>query len=254
MNVVHRGGQSAGQKYTELARAWRRRFRVLFAVWLALAVAFGAIGFVISGQWKVTFGIAAGLLLGTLLWLRESPPARIQNWRWGSDGERKTAKALRRLSPTDWRSWHDLQWEDETNIDHVVVSSEGVFLLDTKDCFGHITVDNNGLHFQWLEDPDIVSEYRGIFAKEGSASAALKERIQDGTGVRTWVEPVVVLWGQFDQGPTQVNNVTFVRGSELVDWLCGTHPQRRRFDVARVSALLDTAASHGLGPRPRPTR
>jgi len=254
VNIVHRGGQSAGRKYTELARAWRRRFRVLFAAWLGLAVVFGAIGFVVSGQWKVTFGIAAGLLLGTLLWLRDSPPARIQNWRWGSDGERKTARALQRLSPADWRIWHDLQWEDETNIDHVVVGSEGVFLLDTKDCFGHVTVDNHGLHFQWLEDPDMVSEYRGIFAKEGSASAALKERIQDGTGVRTWVEPVVVLWGQFDQGPTQVNNVTFIRGSELVDWLCGTHPQSRRFDVARVSALLDTAARNGLGRRPRPTR
>jgi Nuclease-related domain len=251
VNTVHSGGQSAGEKYTELARAWRRRFRVFFAVWLGLAVIFGVMGFVASGEWKVAFGIAAGLLLGMLAWLRESPPARIQHWHWGSEGERKTAKALRRLSVPDWRVWHDLQWEDKTNIDHVVVGSAGVFLLDTKDCFGHITVDNIGLHFQWLEDPDLVSEYRGIFAKEGSASAALKEWIQDGTGVRTWVEPVVVLWGQFDQGPTEVDRVTFVRGSELVNWLCEAHPSRPRFDVAKVSALLDRAARQGLGPRPR---
>ncbi|MFZ0128704.1 MAG: nuclease-related domain-containing protein [Candidatus Dormiibacterota bacterium] len=251
MNTPQRGGRSAGQKYTELARAWRRRFRVFFALWLGLAVIFGVIGFVVGGQWKVTFGIAAGLLLGSLAWQRESPPARIQNWQWGSEGERKTAKALRRLPPADWRVWHDLQWEDKTNIDHVVVGSTGVFLLDTKDCFGQITVDKSGLHFQWLEDPDMVSEYRGIFAKEGSASAALKERIQHATGIRIWVDPVVVLWGQFEQGPTEVDKVTFVRGSELVDWLCRPSPPRTRFDVAKVSALLDQAAREGLGPRPR---
>jgi hypothetical protein len=250
VSTAHLGGQSAGQKYTELAHAWRRRFRVFFAIWLGLAIILGVIGFVVSGQWKVAFGIAAGLLLGTLAWMRESPPARIQRWQWGSEGERKTAKALRRLSPADWRVWHDLQWEDSTNIDHVVVGSAGVFLLDTKDCFGRITVDSSGLHFQWLEDRDMVSEYRGIFAKERSASAALKERIQDGTGVRTWVEPVVVLWGQFE-GPTKVDNVTFLRGDDLVAWLCGAHSPKQGFDVAKVGALLDHAARQGLGPRSR---
>jgi hypothetical protein len=97
----------------------------------------------------------------------------------------------------------------------------------------------------------MVSEYRGIFAKERSASVALKEHIQNGTGVRIWVEPVVVLWGQFEQGPTEVDKVTFVRGSELVDWLRRPHPPRTRFDVAKVSALFDQAAREGLGPRTR---
>jgi len=160
VKTPNRGGQSAGQVYAELARAWRRRFRVLFGAWLGLAVVLAVLGFITSGQWKVALGIAAGLLLGTLVWMSDSPPARIQNWRWGSEGERKTAKALRRLPPADWRVWHDLQWEDKSNIDHVVVGSAGVFLVDTKDCFGHVTVDEGGLHFQWLEDPDIVTGYR----------------------------------------------------------------------------------------------
>jgi hypothetical protein len=254
VKIKQRGGQSAGQRYTELARSWRRRFRVLFVAWTGLALVFGVIGFEATGQWKLALGITAGLLVGTVVWLWESPPARIQNWQWGSEGERKTAKALRHLSSADWRVWHDLQWEDKTNIDHVVVGSAGVFLLDTKDCFGHITVDKSGLHFQWLEDPDMVSGFRGIFAKEGSASAALKEFIEDGTGVRTWVEAVVVLWGQFDQGSTEVNKITFVGGNELVGWLSAPRPPRRPFDVVKVSALLDQAARRGLGPRPRIAR
>ena len=179
-----------GETVREGAEPWRTvgwtdvrgaRARLASAVpspiwrWLGLAVILAVLGFVTSGQWKVTLGIAAGVLFGTLAWMRESPPARIQNWRWGSEGERKTAKALKRLPRADWKVWHDLQWEDKSNIDHVVVGSAGVFLVDTKDCFGHVTVDEGGLHFQWLEDPDIVTGYRGIFAKEGSASAALKE-------------------------------------------------------------------------------
>ena len=250
MRDQHSAGGSAERRFNELARAWRRRFRLFFAGWLLVAVIFLCLGFVVSGQWKVTFGIAGGLSLGTFIWLRESPPARIQNWRWGSEGENKTAKALRRL-PSGWKVWHDLQWDDKTNIDHVVVSGAGVFLLDTKDCFGRISVDNSGLRFQWPEDPDMISEYRGIFAKEGSASAALKQFIKERVGVTLWIQPVVVLWGRFEQGATEVDRVIFVRGGELVDWLCGVQPSRWQIDVAKVTAVLDQAARQGLGTRPR---
>jgi Nuclease-related domain len=251
MSAQQQAGKSAGDHYKELARAWRRRFRLLFAGWLMAAITLLVLAFVVAGQWKVTMGLAAGILLGTYACLRGLPPARIQNWYWGSEGERKTGKELRRLPSSEWRVWHDLQWEDKSNIDHVVVGAAGVLLLDTKDCFGRISVDRAGLHFQWLEDPDMVSEYRGIFAKEGSASAALKQLIQNRAGVTLWVQAVVVLWGDFDQGPIEVDRVTFVRGSELVEWMRSSQPPRRAFDADKITGFLDQASREGLGPRPR---
>jgi Nuclease-related domain len=218
---------------------------------MLLAIGFGVGGFLADGEWRLVLGIAAGLFLGTWMWLREAAPARIQNWRWGSEGERKTAKELRRLPATDFKVWHDLQWDDQTNIDHVVVGSSGVFLLDTKDCFGHITVDKVGLHFQWLEDPDEVTDYRGIFAKEGGAGAALKAWIADKAGVTTWVNAVVVLWGQYDQGPTEVDNVSFVHGDDLVGWLLARPSARRGLDRVKLGDALDQAAREGLGRRHR---
>src|SRR5437879_13517716 len=82
MNRQHHAGQSANRKYNELARAWRQRFRFFLRGWLVVAVGLGVGGFFVGGQWKLALGIGSGLLLGAVGILSESPPARIQNWRW----------------------------------------------------------------------------------------------------------------------------------------------------------------------------
>ena len=215
---------------------------------------YGAIGFVISGQWKVTFGIAAGLLLGTLLWLRESPPARIQNWRWGSDGERKTARALRRLLRIGGAGtiFNGRTRPTSTTLS-LVAKASSCWTLRTAS--GTLPSTTMAFTFsgsntpRWY--PNTVESLRkkGVRERRTKGADSGRHRGEDMGGTRS--RP---LGGSSIKVRLKVNNVTFVRGSELVDWLCATHPQRRRFDVARVSALLDTAASHGLGPRPRPTR
>jgi hypothetical protein len=59
----------------------------------------------------------------------------------------------------------------------------------------------------------------------------------------------VIHWSY--RGATTLENVTFVRGDDLVAWLCGAHSPKHGFDVAKVGAMLDRAARQGLGPRSR---
>jgi hypothetical protein len=164
----------------------------------------------------------------------------------GEVRERKTAKALRRLPKEEWRVWHDLLREDGTNIDHVVVGVAGVFLLDSKTLTGRITVDNAGLHTQWLEDSHVARVSRATFGQVAAASAELKDRIQAATGIVAWVQPVVVLWGRFEQGIVRTDDIIFVHGNELVRCLCDSAPARRAFDRAQIADFLDQAARDGL--------
>ncbi len=64
----------------------------------------------------------------------------------GAEGEARTAKALSRLG-RDWVVLHDVQWPGRrlANIDHVVVGPGGIFVIDSKNWAGKLTVDGEVL-------------------------------------------------------------------------------------------------------------
>lgn len=132
-------GRGARRRYRTAASRWRRR--VLWRIWwiLALLLLAGLALPVVSGAglWP-DLGLSVGALIGALIALLDSPPHRIELWRTGYEGERKTARALAPLSRSGSVVSHDLPDRREDgrsfrgNVDHVVVSPGGVFVLDTK--------------------------------------------------------------------------------------------------------------------------
>lgn len=60
----------------------------------------------------------------------------------GAAGEEETALALGELPAEDWAVFHDVRWPDRklANIDHVVVGPPGVFVVDTKNWSGTISL------------------------------------------------------------------------------------------------------------------
>ena len=71
---------------------------------------------------------------------------RAEMFDKGADGEAATAKALSRLG-RDWVVLHDVQWPGRrlANIDHVVVGPGGIFVIDTKNWAGRLSVDGDVL-------------------------------------------------------------------------------------------------------------
>ena len=59
-------------------------------------------------QAKFWLGMLAGATMSLYMALRDSPPCHIEKWRIGQEGERRTAKALRKLPSSDRKAWHDL--------------------------------------------------------------------------------------------------------------------------------------------------
>jgi hypothetical protein len=100
---ARRAGAYAEARYRRGLRHWRSRARLIFALALGPFVALGIAGFVVYGHLSAWgSGLVAGVALGAWLVMRESPPAYIENWHDGAEGERKTAKALESLTDDGW--------------------------------------------------------------------------------------------------------------------------------------------------------
>lgn len=77
-------------------------------------------------------------------WLR-----RAQAWEKGAEGESLTAAALADLDGT-WTVWHDLHWpgRQRANLDHLVIGPGGVFVVDSKNWSGAVTLRDGVLRQQ----------------------------------------------------------------------------------------------------------
>jgi hypothetical protein len=65
----------------------------------------------------------------------------------GAAGEEATAAALAALPAESWTVFHDLRWPGRrfANVDHIVVGPPGVFVVDSKNWSGTISVRENVL-------------------------------------------------------------------------------------------------------------
>ena len=157
-------GASSQRKYKELTRSWRRRKWKLFAVLALICVVVGVVTFQAAQRWPSqgwTFGMFAGMFFAGFLILRMSPPGWIENWQVGAWGEESTAKALRVLEDDGWVVMHDLDAAGRGNVDHIAVGPGGVYLLDSKNLFGSVTVDRRGVTVRRLDDPNLSYRHPG---------------------------------------------------------------------------------------------
>jgi hypothetical protein len=72
----------------------------------------------------------------------------------GMEGERKVGKVLKQL-PEGWRVWHDLDIGGE-NIDHVVASAKGVFIIEAKNYSGSVLATSKGLYSHGGKTPSKI--------------------------------------------------------------------------------------------------
>lgn len=142
-------------------------------------------------------------------------------WAWGAIGERQTAETLSSLD-NSWRCEHDILWAGG-NWDHVLVGPPGVYLLDSKRFSGQTAVIRDGL----------VSGRRSYAGGRFRVAAArLCDALEAHLGRREWVQPVIVVWGEFPQRLLERDRVVYVHGSELLSWL-GSQPRRLSSDDCR---------------------
>ena len=150
-------GEAAQQEF-ERRRARRQarmrdpRVRALAIGIVVLSFGLGAIvpvlPLLMAGS-EVRFGMPS-LLLGAILAAGAAvralaPPQSETAWRRGAEGERVVARALDRLKDDGGRVLHDRRMPNsKANIDHLVVTSAGVFTVDAKRYTGKLETRGRG--------------------------------------------------------------------------------------------------------------
>jgi hypothetical protein len=167
---------------------YRRRRAVELAGWTRslawrapLAAAAGLAGDVLAAQVGLPraglVGLAAAALVGWRLRFRASEQART--WQRGAQGERHTARLLRRLTRDGYVCFHDLAVPGSTaNLDHLAIGPSGVFVIDSKQWTGHVHQGADGLvwHNHYPLDRTLATvrwEAEAISRVLGTRAAAL---------------------------------------------------------------------------------
>ena len=126
------------------------------------------------------------------------------------------------------------------NIDHLAVGPGGVFLLDSKNWGGEVSVDDGLATVTPVDNPDAAWSATGLARRMRGMSAANKEALEKLTGVRAWIQPVVVVWAPFPGQAIVSDGVAYGHGKRLTQWLLD-QPLRLNADKQeRLARVIST--------------
>jgi hypothetical protein len=214
-----RPGEYARSRYESGLRSWRAGTRRYLAAAFGPLVVVGLLG-VVSDPHLAAWGAGACFGLGVGLWtaLRASPPAYVENWQTGAEGERKTARTLRRLDGGKWLAVHDVQ-HVHGNYDHVLVGPAGVFLLESKHPGSDAYLRDGQLWLRRRHDPQADCAEPRPRRRVLFGASQLSRELHESTGRPVWVKAVVVLWCAFEPDIHEDDRCVFIHGAALRDWL-----------------------------------
>jgi hypothetical protein len=232
-------GRVLFEYYERNLSAWRRQMIPVFTVAFCMALAIAIPSWLYLPYGRFVAGFVLGGSYAMSLWVWDDPPDFIAKWKRGGQGERQTARVLRRLEKDGWKTVHGREAKFG-DLDHIAVGQAGVFLLDSKNLFGTLEVTDDGLTATYgPAERDAFVSKRLSASMRGSAQE-LKQRIQATTRLSYWVQPVVVVWGDFAQRKATHDGVEYIAGDELETWM-RAHPARMsRRDAELIQLGLES--------------
>jgi len=211
---VGRPGRSAQARWRRLRTAewaaWTRSLPWRVAVILGIGAAGGVLGSLLAPRLSVILGVLAAVAAGWGLRFRPSPDAVA--WRRGAAGERRTARVLAALERHGWAVLHDLAVpHSQANIDHLVIGSGGVFVIDSKHYRGRLQLDGSGR--LWHGSYPLAPALRAVSFEADQAARVLTD-----PGVA--VLPIVAVHGaQVPWGKVVVRGIPVVSARRLPSML-----------------------------------
>jgi Nuclease-related domain len=217
--LVRTAGTYAEARYQRGLRRWRRRsVRRLLPGFLVLDLAVLTLGFLTGGgaMWFMAGGVVGATTMGLLV-VWDRPEDSVLNWGRGAEGERLTGTALKPLLEEGWRVKHDIQLRRE-NIDHLLTGPAGTFLLETKWPRGRVSIEAGLLVTRPLDDPE-GARRTNLHRQIDRQLTALRHGCVPGVRKVKSVQPIVVIWSDFEQRVHESGGIVYLHGDELVPWL-----------------------------------
>jgi hypothetical protein len=124
------------------------------------------------------------------------------------------------------------------NVDHVLIGPPGVFLLESKQLGGRVSVAEDEQQVHWFEAPADGYRNVAIAGRARGAAAELSRDLAALGGRRPWVQSGVVLWADFEQGVIEHNRVVWTHDSRLPG-VVTARPTAHPLDAAAVACVAD---------------
>jgi hypothetical protein len=164
--------------------------------------------------------------------------ARIKALRLGLAGERFVGQMLDELRVDGARIFHDVQG-DAFNVDHVVISSHGIYCIETKT----LTKPHADAKIHYDGRRVLVAGRvpdRDPIRQVTAAARWLEERIAESTGKRFPVRPVVVFprWWVETAPEASQSDVWVLEPKALVKWIGHAFVTVTDTDVALIASHL----------------
>ncbi len=155
--------------------------------------------------------------------------------------EHRTGSALEPLESAGWRFLHDVRGLD-TTFDHIAIGQGGVIVLQSISPDGVVTMRGGELILE-RRDADASPRLQRLRPRALSDASAFRHDVERLTGVRLWVQAVVVIWSEFPAGCVADGHCVFIHGSRLAGWLARRPHQLEAAETddvaAAVAALVD---------------
>jgi Nuclease-related domain len=239
-------GGYADRRYKDGLRSWRSRARPYMLLLFGPFLIVGAAGGIAAGDiWGWLAGMSFGLGTGVWIVLRDSPPAYVENWQTGAEGERKTAAALHPLEREGWTILHDID-SGRGNYDHILIGAAGVFMLDSKKPNAEAYTRDGTLWLRRRHDPEADRPDRAIPAAALACAARLHDQLKQITGTAPWVHAVTVLWCVFPEGTCETMRHTLIHGENVTAWLQRQPPTlspQRVVELVAAASQIAVAAT-----------
>jgi Nuclease-related domain len=235
-------GGYARARYERGLRSWRSAIRKYVILVFGPLILAGVAGGIAAGnRWSWVAGAMFGLGVGAGIVIRESPPAYIENWEIGADGERKTAQALAELG-RQWTVLHDID-SGLGNYDHVLVGPAGVFVLDSKNPLGEAHIRDGAPWLRRRHDPEADRPARWLRASALDGARRLHRQLERQTKHVPWVNAVTVLWCPFPEQLSQTGRHVIVHGSQLAAWLTSLPVTLKPAELHRYATAVQALAA-----------
>lgn len=148
----------------------------------------------------------------------------IEHLKLGRDGERIVGEHLELLREKGYKIFHDIVGEN-FNIDHVIISDKGIFLIETK-TYSKPKGEDAKVHFDGKEiivagsKPD-----KNILGQVNASSNWLRNLLRESTGKEFQIKPVIVFPGWFIETTNEGNqgDCWVLNENALPKWIENEH-------------------------------
>jgi hypothetical protein len=232
--------RDAGQSLSENIDKLLNEKALMWIIFAAFGIAIAAMEwwrwFLKLPPQPIVYTAFALLLCAVAAWRLLVLRSQIRNARLGLKGEKVVGQCLEQLRAKGYQVFHDIPG-DGFNVDHVLVGSGGVFVIETKTRMMPRGRKSEVVYNGKTVKVDGHPPERDPIAQVLAASGFVRNLIKDATGKEVEIRPVVLFPGWYTRQP-EGSDVWVLNDTAFPKWIAGQRAVLSDADVQQIAGAI----------------